>query len=202
MIEKAAMLLICASACSCASADRSEIGRLSVLAQWKAGAHVADVGAGNGAFALEAARIVGPTGLVYATEIGAKNVQRLQQKTKGAGNIRVVAATETSTGLPAGCCDSVYLRGVYHHLTAPAETDASLFRALRAGGSLVIIDFPPKRLLSLFFPVKGAPADRGGHGVPREVVIRELRRAGFVIVEEPSDWPGGEYCVVARKPQD
>ena len=55
-------------------------------------------------------------------------------------------------------------------------------------------------VLTWFFPVHGVPANRGGHGVPRAVVVQELRSAGFQIERELSDWPGSQYCVVARKP--
>lgn len=65
---------------------------------------------------------------------------------------------------------------------------------------MAVIDFGPKKLLTWFFPVHGVPANRRGHGVPREVVVQELKQAGFEIEAELPDWPGGQYCVVARRP--
>jgi predicted methyltransferase len=50
---------------------------------------------------------------------------------------------ETGTNLPEGCCDSIVMRLVYHHLTKPAEIDASLFRSLKPGGLLAVIDEEP-----------------------------------------------------------
>src|ERR1700747_1879354 len=49
--------------------QRQEITRLAELTQWKTGAIVADVGAGDGTYSFVAARKVGPSGRVYATEI-------------------------------------------------------------------------------------------------------------------------------------
>ena len=118
----------------------------------------------------------------------------------GVENLSVIRAAETSTNLPPGCCDAAFLRGVYHHITSPAETNASLLEAIRPGGTLAIIDFEPSWFLSTFFPVTGAPSDRGGHGVPPDVVVRELTQAGFVLVKRIEDWPGGQYCLVFQKP--
>jgi len=67
----------------------------------------------------------------------------------------------TETGLPAGCCDAILLRGVYHHLTEPTAALVSLRRALRPGGRLLVIDFAPVWWLAPWTP-KGIPKDRGG----------------------------------------
>jgi SAM-dependent methyltransferase len=98
------------------------------------------------------------------------------------------------------CCDSAFLRGVYHHLTRPDAIDASLYRALKPGGKIAVIDFAPKLLLSWLFPVHGVPRDRGGHGVLRDIVVRELQNAGFRIEQQIERWPKGQYCIVATRP--
>jgi ubiquinone/menaquinone biosynthesis C-methylase UbiE len=161
---------------------------------------VADVGAGNGDIAREAATRVGGTGSVYATEVDSRKLARLRKMAKRYPNIRVVGGTEVDAGLPEACCDSIVLRGVYHHLTKPLQLDASLHRALKPGGRVAVIDFAPKKLLTWFFPVHGVPTNRHGHGVSREVVVQELKQARFEIEAELPDWPGGQYCVVARRP--
>jgi hypothetical protein len=76
------------------------------------------------------------------------------------------------TGLPEACCDAAFLRGVYHHLTEPTATAADLFMALRPIGDLAVIDFPPSRWLSIFFPTTGVPSNRGGHGIQPETRTR------------------------------
>src|SRR5205807_1082756 len=94
------------------------------------------------------------------------------------GNVIVVESKEAETNLPAGCCDAIFLRRVYHHLTKPAEFDASLARSLKAGGRLAIIDFAPRAGLE---PVEGVPSNRAGHGIPEKMVIEELSAAGLKV---------------------
>ena len=108
----------------------------------------------------------------------------------------VVESAEADTNLPTACCDAIFLRRVYHHLTKPAEFDAKLLASLRPGGRLAIIDFPPRSGLE---PVQGVPANRGGHGIPEKIVVEELTRAGLQLEKEVNDWPDDSYCVVFFK---
>src|SRR6266852_3991732 len=108
----------------------------------------------------------------------------------------VVASKEADTNLPAGCCDAIFLRHVYHHLTKPAEFDAGLVRSLKSGGRLAIIDFPPRAGLE---PVEGVPSNRGGHGIPEKIVIEELKAAGLQVEKTVEDWPENSYCVLFVK---
>src|SRR5262249_15452954 len=123
----------------------------------------------------------------------------------GLDNVTVIEATPTDTGLPVACCDGAYMIGVYHHITEPAATDASLFRALKPGARLLVNDFPPTIWLALL-KVKGVPANRGGHGVPDKVVVEEMTAAGFQEGNETRPWHPGflirdNYCLVFSKPQ-
>ncbi len=179
-----------------------EVARLADVLNLGATSRVADVGAGDGAFALALASRVVPQGQIFATEIDEKAVERLRARAAGDGleNVTTIRARADSTALPAACCDAAFLRGVYHHLTHPAETNASLHEALRPGARLAIIDFEPSWFLSTFFPVRDVPANRGGHGVPPDVAINELEQAGFRLVQSIDDWPRGQYCLVFQKP--
>ncbi len=111
-------------------------------------------------------------------------------------NVIVVESKEADTNLPAGCCDAIFLRRVYHHLTKPAEFDAGLVRSLKTGGRLAIIDFAPRAGLG---PLKGVPSNRGGHGIPQKIVIEELSAAGLQVEKIVDDWPEGSYCVLFVK---
>jgi SAM-dependent methyltransferase len=184
-----------------AASARSESARLATVLGLREGSRVADVGAGKGEYALQLARLVGPTGHVFATEIDNKRRRQIQSAAASAGlqHLSVVEAREVDTGLERGCCDAILMRGVYHHVTRPAETNASLHHALRPGGRLAVVDFPSGWFLSTFFRVKGVPANRGGHGVRAEVVIEELEAAGFSLERRLDKWDGRTYCLVFQK---
>jgi ubiquinone/menaquinone biosynthesis C-methylase UbiE len=192
------LVLTLALACWARGDAADEIGRLAVLMNWKAGTVAADIGAGDGSYSFAAAERVGAAGKVFATEIDKEKLEELraQVQKRKLQNVTVIESKEADTNLPSACCDVIYLRRVYHHLTKPAEFDASLVRSLKAGGRLAIIDFPPRAGLP---EVKDVPSNRGGHGVPENVVIEELTGAGLRVEKVDEDWPGESYCVVLVK---
>jgi ubiquinone/menaquinone biosynthesis C-methylase UbiE len=175
-----------------------EISRLAAAMQWKPGTIVADIGAGDGRYAYAAAQHVGPTGKVFATEIDSKKLadMRAEVKKRNYENVVILESKEADTNLPPACCDAIFLRRVYHHLTKPVEFDAALVRSLRPGARLAIIDFPPRSGLD---PVEGVPANRGGHGIPQKIVVEELTAAGLQVEKIVDDWPHNDYCIVFVK---
>ncbi len=182
-----------------------EVKRLAGLMGWKAlrssgstGTAVADIGAGDGEYTFAAVEHVGAAGKVYATEIDAKKLEELRNEVakRKLANVIVVESKEADTNLPAGCCDAIFLRHVYHHLTKPVEFDAGLVRSLKSGGRLAIIDFPPRAGLD---PVEGVPSNRGGHGISQKIVIEELSSAGLQVEKIVNDWPENSYCLLFVK---
>jgi ubiquinone/menaquinone biosynthesis C-methylase UbiE len=175
-----------------------EIPRLAALMDWKAGTVVADIGAGDGSYAFAAVERVGVTGRVFATEIDAEKLEvlRADVKKRELQNVTVVESGDAETNLPVSCCDAIFLRRVYHHLTRPVEFDASLLRSLKPGGKLAIIDFPPH---PEYGKVKGVPKDREDHGVQQKILIDELTKSGFQLEKIVDDWPTMDYCVLFVK---
>ena len=176
-------------------ADGPEMPRLRQVLVLETGKVVADVGAGEGGLTLALAREVGSNGRVFSTELDPERLRGLREAVAAArlGNVTVVEASVSETGLPPNCCDAIVLRRVYHHVTDPAGISASLLRSLRPGGVLAVIDFPPPFFLG-----------RGSFGVPAKTVISEVTGGGFELVRVIDDWPGrgplASYCVVLRKP--
>jgi ubiquinone/menaquinone biosynthesis C-methylase UbiE len=181
------------------SGDESrEVTRLAELTQWKAGTVVADIGAGDGTYSFVAAEKVGPSGRVYANEIDAGKLKSLKAEAtkRKLRNIVVVEGTVDDTKLPSNCCDTIFLRHVYHHLTRPLEFDRNLARSLRPGAYLAIIDFPPSPNST---PVEGVPKNRGGHGIPEKVMVEELTATGLQVEKVIDDWSANDYCVIFVK---
>ena len=179
----------------------AEAAKLAEVLALKPGARVADVGAGVGNVAVRIAQFVGATGRVFAVEVEERKLGKLRkrQEKEDLSNIEIVAGRTDDCNLPPKSCDALFLRGAYHHLTDPDAMNASLLRALRSGGTLAVIDFAPRLLLKPWTP-KGIPSNRGGHGVPQQVVEDELEAAGFEPVRSILDWPGGSFCVMVQRP--
>lgn len=205
-----ALLVLLAVALPCAAAawggpSQAELDRLGSTLGLRSGMVVADVGAGDGEYTLWVARAVRPGGRVYSTEIDPAKLKSLEARVRESGleDVTVVEAGISETGLPEKCCDAIFMRGVYHHLTDPAAIDASLWRALRDGGLLAVIDFPPTLWLWPWTP-KGIPENRGGHGIASRLVVEELTAQGFELVRVINDWPAGwliaHYCALFRRP--
>jgi ubiquinone/menaquinone biosynthesis C-methylase UbiE len=168
------------------------------------GMTVADVGAGFGAWTIRFSKWIGPSGRVFATEIGASQLASLRESVKKEGltNVTVVEGAPRSTNLPANCCDAIFIRDAYHHLTEPQDILKSFAAALKPGGRLAIIDFPPRPNSQI---PDGVPKDRAGHGVPPEVVEREGREV-LTYMKTMTDWapksqPASLFLVLFEKPR-
>jgi SAM-dependent methyltransferase len=163
-----------------------EVRRLVSLLRLEPGITLADVGAGLGAWSLRFARWTGASGRVYATDIGQEQLAALRALAarEGLANVTVLAGATDSTNLPAGCCDAILMRNVFHYLTEPAAMIRSLAASLQPGGRLAIVDFPPRPNTTV---PAGVPANRGGLGVPPDVVEHEV---GVVLrhVTTVPDW--------------
>lgn len=179
-----------------------EVERLAAWLEIQPGTRVADLGAGDGTFAIALARRVGPSGHVYATELDAERLADIRRAATEAklSNVTVIEGAVSRTNLPEACCDALFSRMVYHHLTDPAAINADIFRALRPGGRLVVIDFEPGGIMNWI----GRPetAERhGGHGTPKETVVKEVTAAGFHLIQGPESWRGRTYAVLFRRPR-
>ena len=177
-----------------------EVPELAKLFALKPGMTVADVGAGFGAWTVRFAKVVGPSGRVYATDIGAPQLAALREAASRESNVTVIEGAVTTTNLPALCCDAILIRDAYHHLTDPQAIINSLAAALKPGARLAVIDFPPRPNSEV---PTGVPPSRLGHGVPPEVVEREV---GGVLTHErtistwaPGSQPASLYLVLFRK---
>ena len=143
------------------------------------GSTVCEMGAGDGELSLAAAKIVGPEGRIYTSELGDDRLRALRERIAASAltQIAVVAGDASKTNFPAGECDALFMRNVYHHFADPPAMNASIALALKPGGRLAIVDFtpPPGNEAS-------CPADRGKdgmHGITAATLTRELTDAGF-----------------------
>ena len=180
-----------------------EVPQLVELLELKPGMTVADVGAGFGAWTMRFSRSIGPQGRVYATDLGAAQLAALRDVVKRdqLANVTVLEGATANTNLPALCCDAILVRDAYHHFTQPDEMIRSLAASLKPGGRLAVIDFPPRANSEV---PSGVRANRGGHGVPPEVVQAEvgavLKHVRTIQTWAPDSQPASLYLVLFRKP--
>jgi ubiquinone/menaquinone biosynthesis C-methylase UbiE len=177
-----------------------EAARLSEILNLVPGNTVAEVGAGRGSMTVRIARRVQPGGRVLSTDVEPEKLVKVHHAVHQAGakNVIVMGGTQIGAEFRANSCDAIYMRVAYHHFTDPQQMNRSLFRALKPGGRLAVIEFSP----SLLFPAprpKGVPRRRGGHGIPKELLVNELTAAGFEKVRD-YEWPFRLYCVLFRRP--
>jgi SAM-dependent methyltransferase len=140
-----------------------------------------------------------PDRTVYATEVADRLLATIRQSAADAGlkNVTVITAAATRTNLPDGCCDAIFTRNVYHHLSDHAAINADLFRVLRPGGRLLMIDFEPGGLMNLF--PHGGSEDRG-HGTRKATMLQEVTAAGFRQLRGPENWRGRMYAILFTRP--
>lgn len=166
-----------------------EAPQLAEVLGLQPGMTVADIGTGGGAMAIVLAKWIGH-GRVFATDVTQRSltITRDYAKKENLTNVTVIEGGAASTNLPDACCDAMFLRNVYHHVTAPADFNTSMLASLKPGGRLAIIDFEDRSGGKI---PEGAPSNRGGHGVPPGITIEELAAAGFVHVRTIDAWPPG-----------
>ncbi len=173
-------------------ADGAELPQLRNVLRLKPGMSVADVGAGDGELTVVLAAEVGPGGRVYANDLDLAQITAAVAAAR-LSNVTIVRSEADDARLPENCCDAIIVRRVYHHLTDSMAINASLLRALRPGGVLAVIDFPP--VVSWLWALN--------HGVDAERVTREIVATGFELDRVIEDWPGRgplrSYCAVFRK---
>lgn len=162
------------------SADREVYARREAIAAAVGagpGQAVADIGAGTGLFTWILAKQVGPTGTVHAVDVSEPFLKYLAGQVRSRRLERVVKVVKggpESTNLPADSVDVVLVCATYHHLERPQPILASIHKALKEGGKLVIVDWDLR-------PDSSAEV-RAKARAPRQVYFREIEAAGFRLV--------------------
>ncbi len=156
------------------SEDRAknlQIDRVMEILKISEGKSVADFGAGSGWFTVRAAKRVGEKGKVYAVEINQEYINYINDRAKKENftNIQTVLGTEDDPKLTAKSVDAVLILKTYHEIGQPIRVLQNLRKSLKKDALLGIID-------------RNGKGD--DHGIDKEKVIEEAKRAEFVLKEE------------------
>ena len=153
--------------------------------------HVVDLGAGSGYFTFRIAPLV-PEGKVYAVDISEKmlTIVRAKMGKEKADNVMPILSTETELKVPENSVDCVLIVDAYHEFSHPLEMGKSIFRTLKPGGKLVLIEY---RLEDPGIPIKRL------HKMSQKQAIKEIKAVGLKWLETSEDLPQ-QHFMVFQKP--
>jgi uncharacterized protein (TIGR01244 family) len=117
--------------------------RILAACEIEKGDVVADVGAGTGLFTRMFSVETGDQGWVFAVDVAPRFIEHINREAikLELENITGVLCAENSVNLPADFVDVVFVCDTYHHFEYPKSTLASIRRALKKDGHLIVIDF-------------------------------------------------------------
>lgn len=173
------------------SEDRAknlQIDRVMDILKITEGKSVADIGAGSGWFSTRAAKRVGERGKVFAVEINQEYINYINERAKkeNLANIQTILGTEDDPKLPDNSIDAALILKTYHEIGQPVKVLEKLRKSLKKDALIGIID-------------RNGKGD--DHGINKDVVIDELKRAGFTLKEEFdfTKADGMDYFLVFKK---
>lgn len=168
--------------------------RLVSALSLKPGFQVGDVGAGSGYLTWRMARVVGPTGKVYANDIQPEMISFLRTNllVRGITNVVPVLGTTTDPRLPDNTLDLILLVDVYHECDHPLEMTRRMTDALKPGGRLVFVEY---RGEERWIPIKPL------HKMTAAQVRKEMAlHPRLAFVENLTNLPRQHILIFQKKP--
>jgi len=140
------------------------------------GLKIMDLGAGSGYFTV---RLANAGAKVIAADVDDEFQAYLRNRIETEGltdkGIELRKIPYDSPALKKGEVDKVLVVNTYHHIEDRVPYFKQVFEGLAEDGELVVIDYFKKEI-----PV-GPPVD---HKIAMEIVLKELKEAGFTSIEE------------------
>ncbi len=145
-----------------------EFNRVVELAAVAPGMWVADVGAGEGYYAVRLSPVVGRRGRVLAEDIVPEVRDRLAERVQRENlqNVAVSLGEPDNPDLPPHSLDRVFLVHMYHEVRSPYAFLWHVRESLKPGGQIVVVDAnrPPHR-----------------HGIPPGLLRCEFAAVGLAL---------------------
>jgi ubiquinone/menaquinone biosynthesis C-methylase UbiE len=159
------------------------------------GMTVADIGTGVGYMLPFLSKRVGPSGRVIAEDIFDDFLAAAKQRTENQNlsNVTFVKGTDTSPNLPEGQVDIVLALDAYHHFDYPDKMLAGIYKALRADGKLVVVEYY-KRQSAM---ANGRALTHIRLDMPD--LIKEIEANHFHLIEEKEHIKDVQYMLILEK---
>ncbi len=127
----------------------SNLAKLGIMHGMK----IVDIGAGSGFYSIEAARLAGSMGRVYAVDVQKDLLERLRSEAgaQGVKNIEVVWGNAEKIGgtkLRESIADRVIVSNVLFQIEKPDDFCLEMRRLLKPGGKVMVIDWSEASPLS------------------------------------------------------
>ncbi|MBN2327728.1 MAG: methyltransferase domain-containing protein [Candidatus Omnitrophica bacterium] len=153
------------------------------------GDSIADIGGGSGYFSRPFARAVGPMGVVYCCDIATNLLEYLQKRAREENlfNIVTVYAALDRPMLPLQSLDHIFFCNTNHHLENRVDYYKGLHSILKPGGRLIVVDWKKEGKKT------GPPP---GHCVAQEIVIQEMKLAGWKLQRQVKDILENQYFLI------
>ena len=148
----------------------------------KRGMTVCDMGCGNGFYALQIAKMVGPRGNVLCVDIQPEMLRLLQKRAEKleVTNYQPILGKLHDPRLPARKVDLILCVDVYHEFSHPRQMLAVMRESLAPGGMIVLLEY---REEDLKVPIKPL------HEMSKAQIMKEMPANGFKLVKEFNKLP-------------
>ncbi len=156
----------------------------------KKGETVVDLGTGVGYMLPYLSKAVGKSGKVIAQDIFEDFLKQAREAAaKGdLTNVEFLHGGDKDPKLAPDSADVVFTLDAYHHFDFPDLMLASISRALRSEGRLVVVDF-----------YKSGFRDPNHIRLDLDDVVKEVESNGFRLVTKSDHQPGVQYIAVFKK---
>ncbi len=143
----------------------------------KTGMTVCDMGCGNGFYAVEIAKMVGPQGKVLGVDIQPEMLELMKKRAeeRNVDNVTPILGTLADPKLPAGQIDLILCVDVYHEFSHPVHMLAAMRKALAPTGLVALVEF---RAEDPNVPIKPE------HKMTKKQILKEWPKNGFKLIKE------------------
>ena len=142
---------------------------------------------------MKFAELVGPKGNVYAVDTNPEFLFFVKNNAREnkLGNVATVLSKGESLNLPEKSIDLIYFRNVIHHIQDRENYFKNLKKFLKPSGKIAIIEYKKPGFFSsrkIF-----------GHYLPKETIVLELEKAGYLLEKEFNFLPEQHFTVYSDK---